>query len=121
MFLYFANAPDVPNPSSESEWQGSIRIVERVPKYELISSHCARRTGISILIEKGAPLPLIQKLTGHSDLKTLLKYDGTTVISLIPHLEAMTTGDPMSTHDNSSYIQGLPVYWNRTTTQDSGE
>ncbi len=29
VFLYFADAPDVPNPSSESEWRGSARLVEK--------------------------------------------------------------------------------------------
>lgn len=29
LFLYFADAPDVPRPCSESEWQGAVRLVEK--------------------------------------------------------------------------------------------
>ncbi len=29
LFLYFADAPDVPNPCSVSEWRGSVRLVEK--------------------------------------------------------------------------------------------
>ncbi|MFC1889441.1 hypothetical protein ACFL4G_06765 [Thermodesulfobacteriota bacterium] len=29
LFLYFADAPDVPKPCTASEWQGSVRLVEK--------------------------------------------------------------------------------------------
>ncbi len=29
LFLYFADAPDVPNPSSVQEWQGAVRLTEK--------------------------------------------------------------------------------------------
>lgn len=29
LFIYFADATDVPEPSSESEWRGAIRVVEK--------------------------------------------------------------------------------------------
>lgn len=52
------------------------------PKYEFMSSHMARRTFVTLTIEKGVPLTMIQKITQHSDLKTLLKYEGHNVKSL---------------------------------------
>jgi len=70
-------------------YSGKRKIVKRAAKCDLVSSHTARRTGISLLIEGGAPLPLIQKLTGHSDIETLLKYDGSTINGLIEHLNQM--------------------------------
>ncbi|TAH21224.1 MAG: hypothetical protein EAZ08_04290 [Cytophagales bacterium] len=47
------------------------------PKYEFISSHSARRTGITLLLQKGVPPTTIMKVTGHEDLKTLMKYENT--------------------------------------------
>jgi len=35
------------------------------------------------------PLPIIQKLTGHSDIKTLMKYDNTGVDDLTAALREM--------------------------------
>ena len=44
------------------------------PRYELISSHTARRTFISILLDKGVPLGTVTKMAGHANLKQTLKY-----------------------------------------------
>lgn len=40
----------------------------RYPKYEFMSSHMAARTFVTLMIEKGVPLTMIQKITQHSDL-----------------------------------------------------
>ncbi|MEN7549328.1 site-specific integrase [Rapidithrix thailandica] len=48
-------------------------------KWEFMSAHMARRTFVSILINKGVPFTKIQKFTGHSDLTTLLKYEQTSI------------------------------------------
>ena len=50
------------------------RIEETVPKYELMTSHTARRTFITQSITRGIPLPAIRKMTGHRDLKSFQKY-----------------------------------------------
>ncbi|MEA5457821.1 site-specific integrase [Arcicella sp. LKC2W] len=50
------------------------RIEETVPKYELMTSHTARRTFITQSITRGIPLPAIRKMTGHKDLKSFQKY-----------------------------------------------
>ena len=47
---------------------------EKVPMYELISTHTARRTFITMMKRKGKSDKLIAKITGHSDLKTLNSY-----------------------------------------------
>jgi len=36
----------------------------------------ARRTFVTIMLQKGVPITLIQKITQHSDIKTLLVYEG---------------------------------------------
>lgn len=53
------------------------------PKYKFVSSHTARRTGITLLLEKGVPATTIMKLTGHEDLKTLMKYENTSNDALV--------------------------------------
>jgi integrase len=50
------------------------RIETTVPKYELMTSHTARRTFITQSIIRGIPLPAIRKMTGHKDLKSFQKY-----------------------------------------------
>lgn len=50
---------------------GSERIVETKPKYELITSHVARRTFISQAVIMGIPIPVIMKWTGHNDYKAM--------------------------------------------------
>ena len=54
-----------------------VQTVERCdPKYEFMSSHMARRTFVTLSLEKGVPITIIQKITQHSDLRTLIKYEG---------------------------------------------
>ncbi len=54
------------------------RIVERgndvASIYELISTHVARRTAATILVNKGVDYKTIMKLTGHKKLETFLRY-----------------------------------------------
>jgi integrase len=47
----------------------------RKPKHDYMSSHMARRTFVTIMLEKGVPLTVIQKLTQHADIRTLMKYE----------------------------------------------
>lgn len=70
-------------------FSGKRRIVTRERKCDLISTHTARRTGVTLLIQAGAPLPLIQKLTGHSKITTLLKYDNSSIDGMIEFLNNM--------------------------------
>jgi len=64
------------------------KLVEIVkPKYEFISSHMARRTAVTILLQRGMPPTTIMKLTGHSELATLMKYERTGADALSQALE----------------------------------
>lgn len=62
---------------TKRRFRGSEEIVSTGPVFDFMSSHMARRTCITLLIKKKVPLPIIQKLTGHSDIKTLMKYENT--------------------------------------------
>jgi len=52
-----------------------LKVIEqRFKKYEKISSHTARRTGITFLSRQNVPLEQIMQLSGHRNLATLQKY-----------------------------------------------
>jgi len=53
---------------------GSERIEETVRKYELITSHTMRRTFITQSLERGIRPETLMKVTGHKDLRTLMRY-----------------------------------------------
>lgn len=53
---------------------GAKRTQEYVPKYTQISSHTARRTGITELIRLGVPTKVIMQLSGHTNMSSLEKY-----------------------------------------------
>ncbi|MBX2841005.1 MAG: site-specific integrase [Flammeovirgaceae bacterium] len=58
-------------------YSGNKEIKISKPKYEFMSSHMARRTAVTILLQKGVPPTTVMKLTGHADLRTLMKYENT--------------------------------------------
>ncbi len=65
-----------------TRWRGSQEIIIEKPKHEMISSHTARRTSVSLLLAKGVPPTIVMKLTGHTDIKTMMKYERTTTDAL---------------------------------------
>lgn len=54
--------------------KGGERITEYTPKYKLVKSHTARRTGATLMYLSGMDLYDICKITGHTNIKTLRKY-----------------------------------------------
>ena len=69
---------------------GSNELVIKQPKYLFMSSHMGRRTFVSILINNGVPAPIIMKITGHSSIKTLMKYVDTNNDDVINALSKFT-------------------------------
>ncbi len=57
-----------------SQTKGGKRITKALPKYELISSHTARRSFATNLYKSGFPTIGIMKLTGHRTERAFLKY-----------------------------------------------
>lgn len=49
-----------------------VRIAE--PKYNLITTHTARRTFVTLSLEKGMRAETLMQITGHKSFKTLKKY-----------------------------------------------
>jgi integrase len=73
-----------------TRYRGSKEIIIEKPKFQLISSHTARRTTVSILLAKGVPPTIVMKLTGHTDIKTMMKYERTTTDALETSLIAIS-------------------------------
>ena len=53
---------------------GNKKKIEKIPRYNLIASHTARRTFITLSEQKGVPRSQIMKVTGIKDPKTLQGY-----------------------------------------------
>lgn len=74
---------------SINRYQGSATIQICKPKCELISSHTARRTCVSLLLEKGVPPTVVMKLTGHSSIQTMMRYERTSNEALFNALSVL--------------------------------
>lgn len=55
-------------------YAGSDRIEEVHPKWELLTTHCARRTFVVNALRLGIPAEVIMKWTGHSDFSAMRPY-----------------------------------------------
>ncbi len=67
-------------------FNGKKEIVIEKSKYDFMSSHMGRRTMVTILLSKGVPITLVQKITQHSDIRTLMKYESAGMDSLVDAL-----------------------------------
>ena len=57
-----------------SSFDGKCRKTEIKHKYELVSSHCARRSGITLLYLTGIPLQQVMLISGHKDQDSIRHY-----------------------------------------------
>ncbi|MBM2813809.1 MAG: integrase family protein [Ignavibacteria bacterium] len=57
-----------------TKYRGAEKIEEIFFKYELISTHTARRTFVTLSLEKGMRPETVMAITGHKDYKTFDKY-----------------------------------------------
>lgn len=60
------------------DFKAGKRSERTVPKHQLISSHTARRTFITLSLEQGMRPEALMPITGHKDLRTLQRYIGVT-------------------------------------------
>jgi len=58
----------------KTRYLGSKKMIERFQRWEVITSHTARRTFITLSSTKGMPDHIIMSITGIRDPKTLQKY-----------------------------------------------
>ncbi len=64
----------IDDPTEMIKYVGTKRVEKTVPKYELLSSHTGRRTFITLSLEKGMRAETVMKISGHKDMKTLMRY-----------------------------------------------
>jgi len=57
-----------------TQLQGNKSTKQLVNKYELVSSHWARKTFITLNLNNGLPVNQLMQLTGHKNVRTLQKY-----------------------------------------------
>lgn len=69
-----AKAAGIDDEITMVQYKGARRIETTVKKYEAIKSHTARRTFITLSLEKGMRPETLMKITGHTSLKTLMRY-----------------------------------------------
>lgn len=65
---------DVSEPVTRTYVKGGHRQSETRPKYELLSSHAARRTFIVTALSLGIPPAVVMKFTGHSNYAAMRPY-----------------------------------------------
>ena len=56
-------------------YRGSVRIEEKFKKWELLTTHCGRRTFVANAISLGVPTKVIMKWTGHSTESAMKPYE----------------------------------------------
>lgn len=54
--------------------KGKTRVEQRLPKYQLITTHTARRSFATNLFKKGVPSRIIMSITGHKSEKSFNSY-----------------------------------------------
>jgi integrase len=64
----------IETPVKRVKYKGAERIEEISPKYSLIGTHTARRTFVTLSLEKGMRPEIVMKITGHTSMKMLQKY-----------------------------------------------
>ena len=69
-----------------TRYSGKQKLVIEKRKSDFLSSHVGRRSMVTNLLSRNVPITLVQKLTAHSDIRTLMKYESANTDSLIDAL-----------------------------------
>jgi integrase len=80
---------EITEPVTLVRYSGSKKIINTKPKNKFMTSHMARRSCVTILLQRGVPATTVMKLTGHKDLKTLMRYENTSEGALAEALKNM--------------------------------
>ena len=59
---------------SFEQFSGSKKIVTTKQKFEMITTHTARRTFVTLALEKGIRAEVVMAMTGHKNYKSFMKY-----------------------------------------------
>lgn len=69
-----AKLAEIDEPIRLTHYKGNERIDEVIPKYDLLGTHCGRRTFICTALSLGIPVNIVMKWTGHADYKSMKPY-----------------------------------------------
>lgn len=69
-----AKACDISTPITLEYYRGGERVMETRPKYELISTHTARRTFVCLALSMGISPSVVMKWTGHKNYESMKPY-----------------------------------------------
>jgi site-specific recombinase XerD len=64
----------IDQPVTITRYQANKRIERHEPKYNLIATHTARRSFVTLSLESGMRPEVLMRITGHTSLKMLNKY-----------------------------------------------
>lgn len=65
---------EINDPITLVKYSGAKRIDKTQPKYDFVTTHTARRTFVTLSLEKGMRPETIMEITGHQSYKTFRKY-----------------------------------------------
>lgn len=65
---------EITTPIILTKYQGATRIEKSEPKHKFLSTHTARRTFVTLSLEKGMRPEVVMSITGHKDYATFKKY-----------------------------------------------
>ena len=69
-----AKKAKINDPISMTKYNGSIKVSIKEPKHNLITTHTARRTFVTLSLERGMRAEVVMEMTGHKDYRTFKKY-----------------------------------------------
>ncbi|OWP63501.1 hypothetical protein CDA63_08990 [Hymenobacter amundsenii] len=68
----------IDTPTERNSYRGGQRITTTVPRWQLITSHCMRKSFITLALESGLPWDVIMRVSGHTDFRSFRRYVHTT-------------------------------------------
>lgn len=64
----------IDSPIETTHFAGGRRITEVSPKWQLVSNHTARRSGITNMVKAGVPIAAAMKISTHTTVKSFMAY-----------------------------------------------
>lgn len=65
---------EIDTPVQIARHAGGKRIIEVVPKWQLVSNHTARRSGLTNMVKAGVPISSVMKISTHTTVKSFFIY-----------------------------------------------
>lgn len=65
---------EIDNPVEITHYAGGRRITAVSPKWQLVSNHTARRSGITNMVKAGIPIAAVMKISTHTTVKSFMAY-----------------------------------------------